>query len=132
MYPPSKLLEVLPRADWLVLACPLTGETRNLIDANAFRHMRKGVRLINIARGHIVDEAALIEAVRSGHLGGAALDSHWQEPLPAESPLWELPNVIISPNNASATPRIYEYLAEIIVENYRRLHEGLPLAHRIV
>ena len=127
MYPPSKLLEVLPRADWLVLACPLTGETRNLIDANAFRHMRKGVRLINIARGHIVDEAALIEAVRSGHLGGAALDSHWQEPLPAESPLWELPNVIISPKNATASTGNEKRYADMFIANFGHWVRGEPM-----
>ena len=127
MYPPSKLLEVLPRADWLVLACPLTSETRNLINAEAFRHMRKGARLINIARGHIVDEAALIDAIRSGRLGGAALDSHQQEPLPANSPLWDLPNVVISPKNATASTGNEKRYADMFIANFGHWVRGEPM-----
>ena len=127
MHPPSKLPEVLPRADWVVLACPLTSETRNLINARAFGQMRRGARLINIARGDIVDEAALIAAIRSGQLGGAALDAHRQEPLPADSPLWDLPNVIISPKNATASTGNEKRYAEMFIANFGHWIRGEPM-----
>ena len=127
MYPPSKLNEVLPRADWIVIMCPLTKETRNLIDAEAFRHVKQGARLINIARGEIVDENALIDALRSGRLGGAALDAHVREPLPADSPLWSLPNVIISPHNASASTGNERRCAEMFIANYGHWARGEPM-----
>jgi phosphoglycerate dehydrogenase-like enzyme len=127
MHPPSRLLEVLPRADWVVLACPLTSETRNLINAEAFRHMRKGARLINIARGDIVDETALVESLRSGQLGGAALDAHRQEPLPADSPLWDLPNVIISPKNATASTGNEKRYADMFIANFGHWVRGEPM-----
>lgn len=124
LHPPSKLPELLPRADWIVIACPLTQETLNLIDAAAFKRMRKGARLINIGRGEIVDEVALIEALRSGHLGGAALDAHRQEPLPADSPLWDLPNVIVSPHNASASTGNEKRCAEMFIANFGHRARG--------
>ncbi len=124
LHPPSRLPELLPRADWIVISCPLTRDTRNLIDAGAFSRMRKGARLINIARGEVVDEAALIAAIRSGHLGGAALDAHRQEPLPVDSPLWDLPNVIVSPHNASASTGNEKRCAGIFVENFGRWLRG--------
>jgi phosphoglycerate dehydrogenase-like enzyme len=117
-HPPSRLPELLPRADWIVIACPLTKDTRNLIDAEAFKRMRKGARLVNVARGEVVDETALIEAIRSGHLAGAALDAHRQEPLPADSPLWDLPNVIVSPHNASASRGNEKRCAEMFIANF--------------
>jgi phosphoglycerate dehydrogenase-like enzyme len=124
LHPPSKLHELLPRADWIVLTCPLTPQTRNLIDADAFRRMKKGARLVNIARGEVVDEAALIEALRSGTLAGAALDAHVREPLPPDSPLWDLPNVIVTPHNASASTGNERRAAEMFLENYRRWSRG--------
>lgn len=127
LHPPSKLSELLPRADWIVIACPLTSETLNLIDAHAFMLIRKGARLINIGRGEIVDEAALIEALRSGRLGGAALDAHRQEPLPADSPLWDLPNVVISPHNASASTGNEKRCAEMFVANFGHWQRGEPM-----
>ena len=127
LHPPSKLPELLPRADWLVLACPLTSETRNLIDAGAFGRLRQGARLVNIARGAVVDEAALIEALRSGRLGGAALDAHAQEPLPADSPLWDLPNVIISPKNATASSGNEQRYADMFIANFGHWIRGEPM-----
>jgi D-2-hydroxyacid dehydrogenase (NADP+) len=118
LHPPSSLPDLYPRADWVVLCCPLTSETKNLITADAFKLMKKGANLINIARGEIVDEAALIEAIRSGQLGGAALDAHLQEPLPADSPLWDLPNVVISPHNASASQGNEPRCAEMFIANF--------------
>jgi phosphoglycerate dehydrogenase-like enzyme len=127
LHHPSKLPELLPRADWIVIACPLTKETRNLVNAGAFKHMRKGARLINIARGEVVDEEALIEALRSGRLAGAALDAHTQEPLPADSPLWDLPNVIVSPHNASASNGNEKRCAEIFIANMGHWVRGEPM-----
>ena len=127
MHHPAKLLEVLPRADWIVICCPLTEETNNLVNAEAFRHMKKGARLINIGRGEVVDEAALIEALRSGQLGGAALDAHIQEPLPRDSPLWDLPNVIITPHNASASTGNEKRSADMFVANFGHWARGEPM-----
>jgi phosphoglycerate dehydrogenase-like enzyme len=124
MHPPSRLPELLPRADWIVISCPLTSETLNLLDAGAFKRMKQGARLINIGRGEIVDEAALIDAIRSGRLGGAALDAHRQEPLPADSPLWDLPNVVISPHNASASTGNEPRCAEMFIANFGHWMRG--------
>ncbi len=107
-----------------MITCPLTKETRNLLDAEAFRHMRKGARLINITRGEIVDEKALIEALRSGHLAGAALDAHTEEPMPADSPLWDLSNVIVTPHNAAASTGNEKRCAEIFMANFGRWLRG--------
>jgi phosphoglycerate dehydrogenase-like enzyme len=127
LYPPSKLDELLPRADWIVIACPLTGETRNLIDAAAFERMKRGARLINIARGEIVDEAAMIAALKSGRLAGAALDAHRREPLPPDSPLWDMPHVIISPHNASASKGNERRCAEMFIANFGHWLRGEPM-----
>jgi len=127
LHPPSRLPELLPRADWIVIACPLTKETRNLLDADAFRRMKKGARLINIGRGEVIDQDALIESIRSGHLAGAALDALTQEPLTADSPLWDLPNVIISPHNASASTGNEARCAQMFVANFGHWMRGEPM-----
>jgi phosphoglycerate dehydrogenase-like enzyme len=127
LYPPQRLPELLPRADWIVIACPLTSETRNLIDAAAFERVRRGARLINIGRGEVVDEDAMVAALRDGRLGGAALDAHRQEPLPPDSPLWDLPNVIISPHNASASSGNEKRCAEMFIANFGHWVRGEPM-----
>jgi D-2-hydroxyacid dehydrogenase (NADP+) len=127
LHAPSKLNELLPRADWIVIACPLTKETRNMLDANAFAHVKKGARLINIGRGEVVDEKAMIDALGSGRLAGAALDAHVQEPLPPESPLWDLPNVIISPHNASASTGNEQRAARMFIANFGHWVRGEPM-----
>lgn len=124
MHPPAKLNELLPRADWIVICCPLTKETLNLLDAEAFGRMKKGARLVNIGRGEIVDEQALIQAIRSGQLAGAALDAHRTEPLPKDSPLWDLPNVIVSPHNASASTGNEPRCAGMFVANFGHWARG--------
>ena len=91
---------VLPTADWLVLACPLTELTRNLLNEPRLKAMRRCARVINVARGEVIDETALINALRDGHIAGAYLDVFAVEPLPAESPLWDLPQVLISAHSA--------------------------------
>lgn len=127
LHPPSELSALLPRADWIVITCPLTKETRNLIDARALKLARKGAYLINIARGEVVVEEALVGALRSGHLAGAALDAHIQEPLPADSPLWDLPNVIVSPHNAAASKGNEKRCADMFIANFGHWIRGEPM-----
>ena len=129
MYPPSKLAEVLPRADWLMLTCPLTPETRNLVNADTIRLMKKGARLINVSRGEVIDEAAVIAALQSGQLGGAYIDPFTVEPLPKDSPFWDLPTVIITPHNAAASNGNEKRVAEIFIANFGRWVRGEPLAN---
>lgn len=120
----AALPDLLPRADIVALACPLTRETQGLIDAAALAAMKPGALLINVARGKVVDEPALIEALRAGRLAGAGLDCFWTEPLPGDSPLWDFENVVITPNSAGETPLYEARLAEILVDNIRRLQRG--------
>lgn len=127
MYAPAHLPELLPEADFVVLTIPLTAETQHLIGEREFTLMKPSAYLINIGRGGTVDEAALIEALRAGRLAGAGLDVVAQEPLPADSPLWDLDNVIITAHYAGATPRYDERALPIFLENLRRYVAGEPL-----
>ena len=99
---PDRLDEVLPRADWLLVAANLNAETRGAINAERLALLPPGAHVLNVARGAIIDEPALVAALEAGAIGGAYLDVFAQEPLPAESPLWALPNVIVSPHNSWA------------------------------
>jgi len=103
MHTIDALPQLLPRCDWVVLACSLTPGTRRVINARTLALLPRGARLVNVCRGAVVDEQAVIEALKSGQLGGAYLDVFETEPLPPESPLWDLPNVIVSPHNAQAS-----------------------------
>ncbi len=129
MVHPSQLLSVLRRADWLALACPLTEETRRIINAAAIAALPRGARILNVARGEVVDEEAMIEALRSGHLGGAYLDVVWQEPLPPESPLWEMPNVIITPHNSSIASGNERRAVDFFLTNLRAWGTGDPMVN---
>ena len=131
LHPPSRLAELLPRADWLALACPLTDETRGLIDSKALSLLPPGARVINVGRGELLDEAALIGALRSGALGGAYLDVFETEPLPRESPLWELPNVILTPHASSFAQRNRRRQVELFLQNLARWARDEPLANRV-
>ncbi|HEX5295910.1 MAG TPA: D-2-hydroxyacid dehydrogenase [Streptosporangiaceae bacterium] len=124
---PDQLGQVLPAVDALVLACPLTEQTRHLIAARELALMRPGAVLVNISRGQVVDEDALIATLSSGHLGGACLDVFETEPLPASSPLWQLENVIISPHSASTVAAENHLLAELFTDNLQRWLGGRPL-----
>jgi len=126
LYPSSELKTMLSEADFVVLICPETEETRGMIGEDEIAAMKKGSVLINISRGSIVDEEALIASLKSGHLGGAALDVASKEPLPPESPLWDMPNVIISPHSASTADNENEKLTEIFIDNLHRYIEGKP------
>jgi phosphoglycerate dehydrogenase-like enzyme len=123
---------VLPRADWLVLACPLNEQTRGRVDAAALSLLPRGARLINVARGEVVVEADLIAALSSGRLAGAHLDVFEHEPLPASSPLWTMPNVIATPHSAGHADGNEARVAMRFIENLRRWcgGEGLISATR--
>ncbi|MGV3573080.1 MAG: D-2-hydroxyacid dehydrogenase [Ramlibacter sp.] len=120
----DRLGEVLPRADWLLLACPLSERTRGLVDAAALARLPAGARLVNVARGEVVDEAALIAALRSGQLAGAFLDVFAHEPLPADSPLWTLENVIATPHSAGFSDGNAARVDAMFLENLRRWLAG--------
>ncbi|QKE85071.1 D-2-hydroxyacid dehydrogenase [Arthrobacter sp. NEB 688] len=126
----ARLDEVLPTSDVLVLAIPLTDETDGMIDAGRVAALPAGAIVVNVARGQVVDEAALTEGLRSGRLGGAALDVFEVEPLPAESPLWDMDTVLVSPHSASTAATENEVLVDLFVENFRRLRDGRPLVNR--
>lgn len=126
----GELSTVLPRAQWLVLACPLSAATERLIDAAALARLPSGARLVNVARGEVVDEAALIEALRSGRLAGAHLDVFAHEPLPADSPLWTLPNTVVTPHAAGHSAGNAGRAAAIFVDNLGRWLNGAPLRNR--
>lgn len=124
LHTPDKLLELLPRADFVVLNCPLTPETANLINAQTLTAMHPGAYLINMARGGCVDEAALLDALRTGQIAGAGLDTLKEEPLGTDSPFWALENVIITPHTAGETRKYEENVIDILLENLERLWAG--------
>jgi phosphoglycerate dehydrogenase-like enzyme len=120
----AELLDVLPKADYLVIACPLTPETRGLIDAGAFAALKDGAYLANVARGAIVDEKALIETLREGRLSGAFLDSHVDEPLHPDNPLWDMPGVDVSPHDSHSSQLLGDNHVDLFCDNLRRLVDG--------
>lgn len=127
LVPPSELHSVLPLADFLVMTCPLTSATRGLIDARALSLMKPTASFINVARGEVVDEAALIDALQRKALAGAYLDVYAKEPLPLDSPLWDMPTVIMSPHNASSARGNEARGTGIFIENIARLLREEPL-----
>lgn len=124
VYAQSRLLDLLPEADVVALTCPLTPETTGIINAAGLARMKPGAYLVNVARGPVVDEAALIAAMKAKRIAGAALDTVMQEPLPATSELWDLPNVLVTPHTGGET-RAYEVrVIDVLVENLERLWRG--------
>ncbi len=124
---PAQLLDLLPTADVVVVAAPQTNETRGLIGRRELAAMRADAILVNVSRGGLVDEAALAEALRNGTIGGAALDVFEQEPLPKDSPLWSMDNVLITPHMAGFRPDHWDAVAELFAENLRRFDSGQEL-----
>jgi len=120
IYPPEELHTVLGASDYVVLAVPLTGETEGLIGPTQFSSMKADAVLINIARGKIIDQDELITRLQEGYLGGAALDVTEPEPLPGDSPLWTMDNVILSPHMAGGSPEFARRCGEIFVHNYEQ------------
>ena len=127
LYPLSELHTLLRRSEYLVMIAPHTPETENMLGAAELALLPAGAFLINIGRGATIDEPALIAALRSGHLSGAALDVFAEEPLPPDSPLWEMPNVLVSPHSASTSDRENERIVDLFCENLRRYLSGRPL-----
>jgi phosphoglycerate dehydrogenase-like enzyme len=122
--PITALHETLARADALLLTVPHTPQTERMIDAAALAALKPGAAFVNIARGQVVDEPALIDALRSGQVGFAALDVAEVEPLPPDSPLWDLPNVLISPHSASTPPSENERIVDLFLHNLRCWLDG--------
>ena len=131
IHPPEALPALLGRADFVSLHLRLTEATRHLIDREALTAMKPGAFLLNSARGPVIDETALIQAIESGHLGGAYLDVFETEPLPAESPLWGLPNVLITPHTADNIEGWETKFASFFADNLDRWLAGEPLANLV-
>jgi len=131
IYPSAALLAMLAECDYVVVLAPLTSETRHLMDAPAFEAMKPGAFFFNLARGGLVDETALVEALRQGEIAGAGLDVFEEEPLPADSPLWQMENVIISPHVSGFTPKYDERASDLFAENLRRYLAGEPLLNLV-
>ena len=129
--PPKQLAKMLKQADFVVLACPLTPETEGLIGERELRAMKPTATLINVARGRVCDEGALIRALQEHWIAGAALDVFDFEPLPEQSPLWSLPNVIVTPHNSGTSPRNMARMMEIFLDNLARFAAGKPLRNRV-
>jgi phosphoglycerate dehydrogenase-like enzyme len=124
VYGNDKLSELLPQADVVALTCPLTPETEHLIDAAALAAMKPSAHLINVARGPVADEKALIAALQNKGIAAAGLDVTDEEPLPPASPLWTMPNVLITPHTAGETQRYEDAVIDILLENLDRLWRG--------
>jgi phosphoglycerate dehydrogenase-like enzyme len=124
---PTDLLAMLPEADVVAICVPLTPETEHLFDRAAFAAMKRRSYVINIARGQVIDTDALVDALKSGHLAGACLDVTDPEPLPADHPLWDFPNVVITPHVASRAELTQERGWAVFRENLRRFDAGEPL-----
>lgn len=131
LFGPADLHALLAECDSVVVAAPQTPETTGMIDAAAIAAMKRGAVLVNVARGPLVDDGALIDALRNQHLGAAVLDVFDQEPLPAESPLWDLPNTYISPHTSVSTDRYVEDSFELFAENLRRYVSNEPLRNLV-
>ena len=131
LHPIERLHELAGQADALACVLPGTDATRGLIDRGVFAAVRPGAVFVNVGRGTAVDEAALVDALRDGTLAGAALDVFEQEPLPPESPLWELENVIVSPHDTARVPDEVARQVELFCDNLRRYLAGEELRNRV-
>jgi len=125
--PAEELASLLADADWLILCAPATPDTRHMIGAAELAAMKPTARLVNIARGSLVDETALVAALRDGRIAGAGLDVFEKEPLPADSPLWDMPNVLVSPHTSGSSPRSLHRVLRLFLKNLRRYLAGEPL-----
>jgi phosphoglycerate dehydrogenase-like enzyme len=131
VFPASKLDEALPQADFVVLAAPETPETRKMIGAREFALMKPSAYFLNVSRGALVDEPALISALAERRIAGAALDVASQEPLPPENPLWKLDNVFITPHMSAASEHLWERQTDLLMENLERWFAGDELLNRV-
>jgi len=131
LIPASDLDGLLGRADVIVVAAPLTPETQNLFGASQFARMKRGALFVNVGRAKIVDHGALIDALVSGHLGGAALDVFPQEPLPAEHPLWTAPNLVLTPHTSGFRHGHWDDVIEVFAKNLERFSRDEPLSFQV-
>ena len=125
------LPEVLPQADWLILCCPASPITRGIANAAVFAAMPAGAHFINVSRGEIAVEKDVVAALQSGHLAGAYLDVFEREPLDPASPLWDLPNVLVSPHTASHSQGQNEAIFDIFLDNLARFRAGTKLRNDV-
>ena len=131
LYLPEHLNTMLKHCDYVIAAVPLTENTEHMISSSEFSAMKKGTILVNISRGKVVDELALINALQTGHLRGAVLDVFETEPLDSKSPLWTLPNVIMSPHVSGLTPNYDQRAIELFINNLERYLSGKPLLNEV-
>ncbi len=131
VYGPSQIDEVLPRADYVLLCTPVTPATTGIINKDRLKKMKPEAYVINVGRGPLIDEPALIEALGNRRIAGAALDVFEEEPLPPDSPFWSLDNVLITPHTAAVTERLWERHYQLIVENLKRFLAGQPLLNQV-
>lgn len=124
VYSPAERRTVVGRSDYLVVACPLTDDTYEMIGARDFDSMKSSAVVVNVGRGKVIDEDDLEDALQNGQIAGAALDVQATEPLPSDSPLWTLSNVIVTPHMAGSTPHYLERCADIFVDNYDAFRNG--------
>jgi phosphoglycerate dehydrogenase-like enzyme len=128
---PNELADALQGSDVLVISAPFIPETDRMIRAEHLALLNRGAILINVARGKIVEERALHDALEGGQLGGAVLDVFEREPLPASSPLWTMPNVIISPHSSGVRPDHWDEVIDLFTENLKRFQHGEPLLNQV-
>jgi phosphoglycerate dehydrogenase-like enzyme len=131
LYPPEATKSMVALCDFVVILIPLTPSTRNFVNAEILGAMKKTSYLINLARGAVVDEEAMIKALSAGQIAGAALDVFTQEPLPSASPLWKLDNVIVSPHLAGNTTRYHDSAADVFAQNLERFLNRKELLNRV-
>jgi phosphoglycerate dehydrogenase-like enzyme len=127
----DQLHSVLARADWVAVALPLTDDTREIFNAETFAIMKPGAHFINVGRGELVDEESLVATLQAGHLAGAALDVFATEPLPPDSPLWDMDNVIITPHSSSASAQSGLRSEELFIKNFARYVAGEPMINEV-
>jgi phosphoglycerate dehydrogenase-like enzyme len=130
-YPPDELNDVLSESEYVIIAAPRTPRTEEMIGRDQLRAMKPTTVLINISRGALVDEPALIEALQDGTIGGAALDVFSQEPLPESSPLWHMPNVLITPHVSGSNPHYDRRVTDLFIDNLKRYLAGGPLRNKV-
>ena len=130
LYPPQALPSMASECDFLILTVPLTPETRGMVNAKVFKSMKNTAFLIDVSRGGVVDQGALVEALNEGEIAGVALDVYPVEPLPETSPLWEMSNVILSPHVAGTSGKYLARAADLFAENLRRYIADEPLLNR--
>jgi phosphoglycerate dehydrogenase-like enzyme len=131
IFPASQLDDVLPQADYVVIAAPETRETAELMNAARIAKMKRGAHLINVGRGSLLDESALMNALETGALAGAALDVTSTEPLPSDSPLWKAPNLFITPHTSAISDRLWLRQSEILVQLLERWFDGRTLFNQV-